>query len=174
MSLPPTWDGASEKRYYNAERGYRLRHWNSGDSTTGPSGSSPVLHLTSALSGLKVCHSCWLPTLLAYQPGSPLPYPRMAHPNFGLTGAQPRPPDPLIHRCLRRRVSVPCLPPLRNWPSLARYWLLRLRQLFGLYGRECGDSSSSAASKDHCPNGLPHPGTDSCRNSWLAAIMGLR
>ena len=88
--------------------------------------------------------------------------------------AAPRPPDPLIHRCLRGRVSVPCLPPLRNWPSLARYWLLRLRQLFGLYGRECGDSSSLEASKNHCPNGLPHPGTDSCRNSRLAAIMRLR
>ena len=36
---------------------------NGEDSTTGKSGSLQDLHKTPDLSGLKVCHFCWLPTL---------------------------------------------------------------------------------------------------------------
>ena len=40
-----------------------LRRSNGEDSTTGSSGSSPNLQPIHALSGSKVCHFCWLPTL---------------------------------------------------------------------------------------------------------------
>ncbi len=40
-----------------------LKRSNGEDSTTGKSGSFPDLHKPPDLSGLKVCHFCWLPTL---------------------------------------------------------------------------------------------------------------
>ena len=55
------------KRYYNAEGRCRLRQSNGEDSTTGRSGSSPDLNPTPDLSGPKVCHFCWLPTLVNLQ-----------------------------------------------------------------------------------------------------------
>ena len=43
----------------------RLRQSNGEDSTTGTSGSLQDLHKTPDLSALKVCHFCWLPTVVA-------------------------------------------------------------------------------------------------------------
>ena len=56
---------AGGKRYYNAEGRCRLRQSNGEDSTTGTSGSLQDLHKTPDLSALKVCHFCWLPTVVA-------------------------------------------------------------------------------------------------------------
>ena len=50
------------RRDTTTQKGGGLRPLNGEDSTTGKSGSLQDLHKTPDLSGLKVCHFCWLPT----------------------------------------------------------------------------------------------------------------
>ena len=65
----------------------RLKRSNGEDATTEPSGSSPDLHPTPDLSGLKVSHFCWL---LTAPPRSRLYCPqRHAHAGCNLTARSP-------------------------------------------------------------------------------------
>ena len=59
---------AGVKTYCDGEGSWRLKQSNSEDSTTRPSGSSPHLNPIPDLSGQKLSHFCWLPTVKPFSP----------------------------------------------------------------------------------------------------------